>query len=568
MLKAVSISNVAVIKSLSLDLEDGFTVITGETGAGKSIMIDSIAFVLGAKGSKDMIRTGEERAEVTALFAPSDEKGPYLSELGIFPDENGELLLSRSVTEDGKTTAKINGKSVSVSVLRQVSKALLTIHGQQDSGILSEKSELRGLLDSYVGMEKELSDFLAVYNELCENEKKLEDLKGALSDREMMIDILEYQLKEIDGAKLSDPAEEDKLLKLRSKLRSIEKISKSVSVVKRALSDNEKGVTAAYMLEKAASAVRSLTDVLDDAENMAEKLDAYKSEIIDIAERVSDILESDGMDDPERQLDLVEKRLSVIRKMTKKYGATVGEVLEKRDEIKSKLSTLKDGDFALEDLENSIKEIRNKAAGLAEIVSEKRKEAAAGLNEKICFVLRELDMPKVAFEIRVEPRKDKDGECIFDSAGYDDVDFYVSPNVGEDMLPISKIASGGELSRIMLAIKSCMLVKSGEGTSVFDEIDAGVSGATSERIGRKLSKMSDTTQIICITHSAQIAALADCHIKISKHEKDGRVESALEYLDTEGRVSELSRIIGGINITEKQIKTAYEMLEKSGKYNK
>ena len=568
MLKAVSINNVAVIKELSLDLQDGFTVITGETGAGKSIMIDSIAFVLGAKGSKDMIRTGEDRAEVTALFAPSAEKTAYLTELGIFPDENGELLLSRTVATDGKTTAKINGKSVSVSVLKQASKALLTIHGQQDSGILSEKSELRGLLDSYVGIEKELSQFSAVYGELSDAEKKLEDLKSALSDREMMLDILEYQLREIDGARLSDPGEEDKLLKLRSKLRSIEKISKSVSVVKRALSDNEKGVTAAYMLDKAASAVRALSDVLDDAEDMADRLDSYKSEIIDIAERVSDILSGDGMDDPERQLDLVEKRLSVIRKMTKKYGATVGEVLEKRDEIKTRLSALNDSDTALEDLENEVKEIRKKAAVLAGAISERRKEAALGLNEKICAVLCDLDMPKVSFEIRVEPRKDLSGEYVFDSAGYDDVDFFVSPNVGEDMLPISKIASGGELSRIMLSIKSCMLVKSGEGTSVFDEIDAGVSGATSERIGRKLSKMSETTQIICITHSAQIAALADCHIKISKHEVDGRVESRVEYLDTEGRVSELSRIIGGINITEKQIKTAYEMLEKSGKYNK
>ncbi len=563
MLKSLTVSNVAVIKELSLDLEGGFTVITGETGAGKSVIIDSIAFALGEKGSKDMIRTGESRSEVTALFSELSEKKEYLDEIGAPPDENGELLISRTLTQDGKSAVKINGKSVSVSLLKMAAAALLTIHGQKDSGILSEKGELRALLDRYISNDKELADFEKIYKELCECEKKLERLKASLSDREMMLDILKYQIKEIESARLSDVEEEEKLLRLREKLRSIEKITKNVSVVKRALLDNEKGVSASYMLERASSAVRALDGVIEGAEEIASRLDALRYELSDIAERVEDESSIDGGEDPERRLDLVEKRLTIIRKATKKYGPEISDVIEKHAELTQRLKELESGEVATEDLERQIEELKMKAAAAASSISKKRNDASTVLNEKISAVLRELDMPKVTFCIKVQPRHDGKGGYVFDSFGYDDVDFYVSPNIGEDMLPISKIASGGELSRIMLAIKSCMLVKSGEGTSVFDEIDAGVSGATSERIGLKLRDMSKSAQVICITHSAQIASLADCHIKISKHETNGRVESFVTPLDRDGRVKELSRIIGGINITEKQVRAAVEMLEKA-----
>lgn len=563
MLKSLTVSNVAVIKELSLDLEGGFTVITGETGAGKSVIIDSIAFALGEKGSKDMIRTGESRSEVTALFSELSEKREYLEEIGAPPDENGELLISRTLTQDGKSAVKINGKSVSVSLLKMAAATLLTIHGQKDSGILSEKGELRALLDRYISNDKELADFEKIYKELCECEKKLERLKASLSDREMMLDILKYQIKEIESARLSDVEEEEKLLRLREKLRSIEKITKNVSVVKRALLDNEKGVSASYMLERASSAVRALDGVIEGAEEIASRLDALRYELSDIAERVEDESSIDGGEDPERRLDLVEKRLTIIRKATKKYGPEISDVIEKHAELAQRLKELESVEVATEDLERQIEELKMKAAAAASSISKKRNDASTVLNEKISAVLRELDMPKVTFCIKVQPRHDGKGGYVFDSFGYDDVDFYVSPNIGEDMLPISKIASGGELSRIMLAIKSCMLVKSGEGTSVFDEIDAGVSGATSERIGLKLRDMSKSAQVICITHSAQIASLADCHIKISKHETNGRVESFVTPLDRDGRVKELSRIIGGINITEKQVRAAVEMLEKA-----
>lgn len=552
MLKAVSISNVAVIKDLTVEFPDGFTVITGETGAGKSVLLDSVAFCLGAKASKDIIRTGETRAEVTAVFdAPR----------GAESDDDGEITLYRSITDDGKSIAKINGKAVSTSVLRETAKNLMSIHGQQDSGALSEKSEIIKMLDEYVGLDGELAEYGEKYEKFCELSSRLSELKGSLKDKAMMLDILSYQLKEIDAAKLSDPDEEDKLVILRQKLRSLEKVSKNVSVVEKALVENEKGITAVYMLDRAASAIRQLSDVMPEAEATASRLEEIKYEVTTIADSVSSIIDDDDLDDPERKLDAVEKRLTLLKRIRSKYGETVSDVIQKRDEIKTKLSELSNSDDAIEDLENAIAEARSACETAADSISAKRRAAAQALTGEISSVLYDLDMPKVRFLVSVTKRI-KDGMADLDRRGYDDVDFLVSANVGEEMQPISRIASGGELSRIMLAVKSSMQKDSGV-TSVFDEIDAGVSGATSERIGRKLREMSRASQLICITHSAQIASLADTHFKISKSEKGGRVESSVEKLDRDGRIKELSRIIGGVKITKKVIDTAEEMLKKN-----
>ena len=564
MLKSVSISNVAVIKELNVDFEKGFTVITGETGAGKSVFIDCISFALGSRADKEMIRTGEKKAEVYALFSIDPFISSLLDRLDVNPDENGELLLYRYITDDGKSGAKINGRSVSVSVLRSVSRYLMAIHGQQDSGALSEKDELLSMLDSYIGIDKELSDYSVSYGALCGAKSRLESLKSALNDKSMMLDILEYQLKEIDSAKLSDPDEEDKLINLRNKLRSLEKVTKNVSLVEKALVDNEKGVTALYMIDRAASAIRQLSDVFSAADETAARLDEIKYELSGIAEAVSDIIDEDDMSDPEKKLDAVEKRLSLIKKLRSKYGETISDILSKRDEVKTRLLDLKNSDENIEDLEREIERYSAECEVKGSLISSKRKANAKTLTSQITSVLEELDMPKVQFEISVEEKRE-DGKLSFGAKGYDDVDFLVSANVGEEMQPISKIASGGELSRIMLAIKSSMQQKSGEGTSVFDEIDAGVSGGTSERIGRKLKEMSSSTQIICITHSAQIASLADVHLRISKKEIGGRVESFVKELDRGGRIDELSRIIGGINITDKQVRAAEEMLDKAVK---
>lgn len=547
MLKSISIKNVAVIKDLSVDLDGGFTVITGETGSGKSVFIDSLAFALGERATKDMIRTGEDKAEVFALFdCPSSS----------FADENGEILLYRAITSDGKTTAKINGRPVAVSSLRNASRELAAIHGQQDSGALSDPSEIIKMIDAYIGNEAELEDYAKSFDEYCETTQNLDALRASLKDKAMMLDILSYQLKEIEGAKISDPDEEEKLTNLRVKLRSLEKISKNVSVIKKALVDNEKGITAVYLLDRASSALRNLSEVMPDADAKADALDSVKYDLLQIAGEAEDIIDGDDLSDPERKLDAVESRLSALKRIRSKYGETLSDVISKKEEIKRRLHDLANSDEAVEDLERSSAEALAICEEKASRIGAGRRNAAKKLTSDICAVLYDLDMPKVQFEVSVEKRR------TLDRLGGDIVDFLVSANVGEEMQPISRIASGGELSRIMLAVKSS-LIKSGGVTSVYDEIDAGVSGATSERIGRKLREMSKKEQIICITHSAQIASLAQSHLKISKSEKDGRVESSVEVLDRDGRIKELSRIIGGVKITQKVIDTAEEMLRKT-----
>ena len=560
MLRSVSVSDIAIIKELSFDFEPGFTVLTGETGAGKSILIDSIAFVLGARADRDMIRTGEDTATVTAVF---DGAELQLSDsLGVTPDEYGEITLTRTLTSDGRSSAKINGKSVPIAQLREVGKSLMAIHGQQDTGALSEKSELIELLDGFVFDEGDLDEYRSIYSKLCALAAKRDELISSLKDKTMMLDILEYQFNEISGAKLSDPDEEDKLILLRNKLRSIEKVAKNVSVVKRAILDNERGVTVSYMLDRASGAISALSEVCPESEDLVKRIDEIKYELIDISETVSALISDDDMSDPEKKLDAVEKRLSVIKKLKGKYGETIPDVIAKREEIKKRIDELRRSDETLCDLDDEISSVTARAEASAAALSERRKSGAAILTRDILSVLGELDMPGVRFKIGIDKRHTA-GKTDFDRYGFDDVDFFVSANVGEEMQPISKIASGGELSRIMLAIKSALSKKTSGVTSVYDEIDAGVSGGTSERIGRLLREMSQKSQIICITHSAQIASLADCHLLISKSETDGRVESRVERLDREGRIKELSRIIGGINITEKQIRAAEEMLQRS-----
>ena len=552
MLKSVSIKNVAVIKDLSVDLSDGFTVITGETGAGKSVFIDSLAIALGERAAKDMIRTGEDKAEVFALFdAPSSS----------FADENGEVELYRSVSSDGKTVAKIGGRTVPIQSLKNAARELITIHGQQDSGALSETSEIIKMLDAYIGNESELSDYAESYDEYCAITSRLDALRESLKDKAMMLDILSYQLKEIESAKITDADEEEKLTSLRVKLRSLEKISKNVAVIKKALIDNEKGITAVYLVDRAAAALRNLSDVMPDAEAKADALDSIRYDLTQTVDDAEGILGDEDMSDPERKLDAVEGRLSVLKRVRSKYGDTLADVMAKKEEIKRRLSELSNSDDAIEDLERSLGEARAVCEGKAEAIGNGRRDAAKKLTKTICEILADLDMPKVRFEIKVTKRI-SNGETVLDRRGFDDVDFLVSANVGEEMQPISRIASGGELSRIMLAVKSAMKKSVGI-TSVFDEIDAGVSGATSERIGRKLRQMSEGDQVICITHSAQIASLAHTHLKISKSEIDGRVESSVESLDRDGRIKELSRIIGGVMITKKVIDTAEEMLKKN-----
>ncbi len=549
MLRALSVENIAVARQLDIELGDGFSVITGQTGAGKSVLMDSIALLLGAKASKELVRYGENAGSVTAIFC--GEPG------GIF-DENGEACICRTISADGRGSAKINGRSVSVAALREAAAELISLHGQNESTSLYDKAAHILILDDYAGCTESVEKYHEIYVRLMEKRNEIKELKKSMTDKNMMTDILKYQISEIDKVRITDVNEEEKLEKMRLKLKSLEAVTKNANLVYRALAPGEKGASAAYLLDRAAAALRQLSDVMDGAEEMADRLEEYRIEVIDIAETAHSLIDDEDGADPERQLDKVETRLAAISRLEKKYGATLEEVIAFRDDAKKKLHDLEAGDDRIAELESEYKALRREALDAAAKITEQRRDGAKRLSEEIMNTLKFLDMPKVRFfaEVRQNPA----GEEKFTPRGCDSVDFTVITNPGEEPQSLAKIASGGEVSRIMLALKCAEAKKKGVGCVIFDEIDTGVSGGTSERIGIKLSELSKDAQVICVTHSAQVASHADNHYLIEKKEIDGRAESFVRELSGDERVGEIARIIGGINITDKQITAAVEML--------
>ena len=551
MLKALSIQNIAVAKNLNIDFYKGFTVLTGKTGAGKSVIIDSIALLLGAKGQRDLIRQGEKSASVVAVFDGEPDTDLF--------DENGELTIERVITQDGRSSAKINGKSVSLSFMKETAVKLLALHGQNDTVSLYDRGEHVILLDEYADTNKDVETYSEIYAKLISKKNEIADLEKSLDDRLMMTDILKYQIADIDKARITDVSEEEKLEKLRTKIKSIEAVTKNANLVWRALAPGEKGASCAYLLERAAASLRQLSEVMENAQELAQKLDEYRLEIIDIAEQAKDVIDADDIGDPEKQLDVIENRLAAFARLKKKYGGTLEDVIAFRDDAKRKLRDLDGGEDRIEELRFEYSQIVKKAQSAADIISEKRREAGKRLSEEVMSALKSLDMPKVRFFVDIRKCS---GEDKFNSRGTDEVNFTVITNPGEEAQPLHKIASGGELSRIMLALKCAQTRKSEQSTVIFDEIDTGVSGGTAERIGIKLESLSENIQVICVTHSAQVSAHAHNHYLIEKNEVGGRMESSVRALDGEERVSELARIIGGINVTEVQYNAARELLNK------
>lgn len=563
MLWNLYIENIAVAKQLEICFDEGFTVITGQTGAGKSIIIDSLLLLCGAKNGRELIRSGENKATVSAIFRNADKYADILEKLGSFPDENGELLVSRTITSDGKSTAKINRRTVPLSTLREVSEVFIGIQTQNERNAFAEKETYTALLDSFSDDGDELAEYRRHYAEMTEVREKITALKAAISERDMMLDIYKYQLNEIEAAKLTSDDEEERLIRLRTKLKSLERVSKYSSVVSKALVRSDKGATAAYLIERAENALSQLTDVVEGADEMVARLTEFRYEIIDIAERVQDAVDDGETDNPAERLTQVENRLSLLEKLEKKYGATISDIKAKKTELAAKISELEEGDIKLTELERELSEKSVLCLETAEKISSKRKIAAEHVADEVASSLRFLDMPKVRFRISVITEHDKTGSPVFRPDGTDDVDFLISVNAGEEMQSLGKVSSGGEMSRITLAIKTALAGKNDADTLIFDEIDAGVSGGTSEKIGLMLDRLARSVQIISVTHSPQIASIAAHHLLIQKKEADGRTESSVTEITGESRVAEIARIIGGISVTEKQTAAALEMLTKN-----
>ena len=563
MLISLHIENVAVIKCADVDFSSGFMVLTGETGAGKSIIIDSVNLLLGAKADKELIRTGTDRLMVSGLFGGlTDEVLSAFDELGVCADEDGNILIQRSVGRDGKSIIKINGRAVSLSVLKSVTPLLVSIHGQSDTRELSEPAKHLELLDVYADNGELLSKYSAVYSELEALRHQRRDVEEKAKESERLKEILEFQISDITSASLKS-GEEEALIDKKLKLKNREKIDRHAEFVYKALKGSEKG-SVTYLLERSISALNQISDVIPECESYAERLRNVIYESEDIAEEALALMDEEG-GDPTQTINKIESRLDKISRLKRKYGATVDEVIAFGERAKSELEEIDNSENVIKSLAEREKEIFAAASEIASELHARRAGAAKLLEEGVKKILEFLDMPKVVFFVDVRAEY-KNAEPELGRFGFDRVEFYISANRGADAQPISKIASGGELARIMLALKSVLADKDGTLTVVFDEIDAGVSGKTARKIGIKMLDLAKNTQIFCVTHSAQIASLADSHYLIKKSDEGTETETSVSLLDTDGRIDELSRILGGIDVTESQRAAALDMLKERESY--
>lgn len=555
MIESLHIENVAVVKSLDIEFKSGMTALTGETGAGKSIIIDSLNLLSGARADRELLRSGESRAEVSALFSQlRKDVVEKIEELG-FEAPDGSVMISRSLSQSG-SGARINGRPITLALLREISAMLFGIHGQNDNMLLLEPKNHISILDSYADNKADFEEYAEIYKKVLYLRMELDSLKRDVREQNRLSEMLKYQLEDIDSVKLKK-GEEETLEAEAARLRSAEKISKCCALVDKALNGG-KGMGAIYLTDRAASAMDSIAEALPEAEKLAARLSEVKYELEDIAGSLSAL--TDIGNDPGARLDKIEARLDAIARLKRKYGNTVEEIMAFREDVAKKLDLIENADDRRIEIEAKLKDTESAARAVAKRLTESRRRAAQGLGRSVCDTLAFLDMPKVRFEVDIKPVNE------LTPTGLEEIEFLISANPGEPLMPMARIASGGELARIMLSLKNVINAADGIETVIFDEIDTGISGKTSRKVGIKLKEIGRESQVICVTHSAQIASLADQQLFVSKTERDGRTESAIKELNAEERVAEIARILGGIEITEAQITAAEEMIAEGENY--
>lgn len=552
MLSQLYIENIAVIRQATIDFQQGFHVFTGETGAGKTILISAINAVLGGRTFKEIIRTGETRATVSALFTEiSEELCKKIEVLG-YPLEDNQLLVQREIDLSGKGQCRLDGRPTTAAMLREVCSLLIDIHGQHDNQELLSAEKHLGFLDSYGAYPQEMAAYTAAYERMCECAARLDKLQMDESYKLQRMDILQFQIKEIGDAKLTD-GEEERLVEQQKRIRNAERITESLGAVYTLLNGNGeemRGVLEA--LEEVSTELDTAAKYLTEFGGYSEKLsDAYYM-LEELGSRARDTLE-DADFDP-RQLDDIESRLDTIYKLKKKYGNSIAEILEYFERISEEYQSLELSDELTAHLQRELDEANLVLHTVAEALTACRLAAAAEFSERVEQELAYLDMAGVRFSIT---RREKP----YGPTGADEMEFMICTNTGEEAKPLAKIASGGELARIMLAIKNVLAEKDGIGTIIFDEVDTGVSGRAAQKIGKKLAEVARHRQVICVTHLAPVAACAAHHYRIYKTVEDGRTFTRVEELTRPQRVQELARIMVGENITDSALKSAEEMLE-------
>lgn len=555
MLSQLYIENIAVIEKASIEFQTGFNVLTGETGAGKSILIDSLHAVLGERVSKDLIRTGARSAFVSAAFSNINEAvQKKLEELGYVPEEDGTLILQREISMDSKKACRVNGRPATVSVLKELGALLIHIHGQHESyGLLSPESHM-GYLDRMGIPEILLQQYKESYRRLLRIKKERDSLKMDEAQKARQIDLLTYQIDELERAQLQ-LGEQEALNEQRKMYRNSEKIAASLQLVAEALDGGENAEGAVRVVSSAANVLLEAGDYLPDATALEERVRSVSYELEDISAEITRLF-SQIEYDPE-ELEQIEARLDLLYRLGLKYGGSTEEMLNYLEDCREQLRKIELSDERIAQLTAEYQEAKAEAVRYAADLSRRRKETAALFASRVKQELSFLNMPHVDFLVAQE-------ETELDSNGCDKIQFLISTNPGEPAKPLARIASGGELSRIMLAIKTVLAGVDQIHTLIFDEVDTGISGSAAQKVGLKLKEVSASRQVICVTHLAQIAALANHHFLIQKNIKEDKTYTEVHALTHEGRKRELARIIGGAEMTNLTLQNAEEMLRMAG----
>ena len=535
MLRELSIENLAVIEKASIAFDDKLNVFTGETGAGKSILIGGINAILGGRVSKDIVRAGTEKAVVTGLFddLPESVKAK-LSDNGFAVDD--ELLLQRDIHADGKSTARINGRATTVAILRDIASELIDIHGQHDNRLLMDGDNQREILDSYGKNSGLLSEYATAFKEFSALSRKLKEVSRKKTESLEKAELLRERLEELDRYNFSADEEETVKQKIEE-LRNAEYISENLYNAQTAISGDDDTDGAYSMLEHCKNSVSSLSDTIPELDKLAERISDMLVELEDIREEIVQRI-PDEDEDTAGMLGVLEERLSVILRLQRKYGTDLAQILENSEKWRNELYEIDNGDDIIEELTEKKKEAGEKVKRLATELTSRRKKAADELAKRISAELTFLDMPDIRLVFDISQDK-------VTLSGMDKVEMLISVNKGEDLKPMSKIASGGELSRIMLAVKNVLAETDKLHTMIFDEIDTGISGRAAAKVGLKLHEAAENRQILCVTHLAQIAAMADTQLLIKKTSDEKRTYTGITKLDFEGRKREIARIISG-----------------------
>ena len=548
MLSLLHIENIAVIECADISFDRGFNVLTGETGAGKSIVIDAISAILGQRAYRDMIRTGTTKASVRAVFTDVPELA-WFEENGV--EYDSETIIQREIHLDGKNVCRVNGSLVTVSILNKLGIQLINIHGQHDSASLFDEDNHLQFLDDFARNEMLRAAYSESYSAVAKLLREIDRMSMDEGEKLRRMETLKYQIEEIEKASLT--AGEDEELEARRKLlQNSEKIANGLNDAVENLYGSDDSDGAASMLATAERALARVAKFSPQISELHEKVADLMYQVQDAAELARDVQYELSYSADE--LDQIESRLDIIHKLRRKYGTTCAEILEYLEKAKQELDEIEFADDHIEHLKKKLAKAEKTAWDSAFALRKNRKETAEVLSERILTELAQLDMPKVQFACQFT-------ELELTTNGADAVAFYMSANVGEALKPMSKVASGGELARIMLAMKNVLAEQDKVNTLIFDEVDTGVSGRAAQKVAEKLKSVARSKQVLCVTHLPQLAAMGDTHLLIAKGERDGRTYTTVTPLDLEGRKRELARIIGGANITETTLKSAEEMLQ-------